>query len=94
LASLEASGSHEVTVMANLAARDVRSTTGSNIKLLEDSSGLNPGEYGTFRMKQELEKKDVVDIPEQDNWRINYLASLLEQRQVQHYEGNVEEETD
>ena len=78
--------------MANLAARDVRSTTGSNIKLLEDLSGLNPWEYGTIRMKQELEKKDVVEIPEQDNWRIAYLASLLEQRQVQHYTGNEEEE--
>ena len=92
LRSLRNSPCHEVTVMANLAARDIRSTTGSNIKLLEESSGLNPWEYGTSHMKQELVKKDVVNIPDQDNWRIGYLASLLEQRQVHHYQGNDEEE--
>ena len=40
--SLRKSPSHEVAVMANLVGRDMRSTTGRNLALLMDSSGLDP----------------------------------------------------
>ena len=90
LRSLRMSPCQEVRVMANLATRDVRSVTGSNARLLENTSGLNPWEFGSSRLKEELQKKETVDVPELDSWRVRYLASLLEQRQVVHY--NVDEE--
>jgi hypothetical protein len=40
--SLRVSPCHEVSVLANIAGRDVRSTTGNNLKLLEELTGLNP----------------------------------------------------
>ena len=92
LRGLRKSPSHEVTVMVNLAAKDIRSTTGSNVRLLEECSGLDPWEYGTTRLKEELVKREEVDIKEQDKWRVGYLARLLEQRQEQHYLGQVEDE--
>ena len=90
--TLRKSPCHEVAVMANLAGRDYRTTTGSNLKLLEESSGLNPWEYSSSRLKEELVKREKVDIPDQDKWRVGYLATLLERRQVAHYQGLEEEE--
>ena len=78
LRSLRKSPSHEVTVMANLAARDLRSTTGSNVRLLQECSGLDPWEYGTARLKEELVKREVVDIMDQDKWRINLVKEVLD----------------
>ena len=90
--SLRKSPSYEVTVMANLAGRDLRSTTGRNLKLLEESSGLNPLEFGSARLKEELVKMEMVQTPDQDRWRVDYLSKLLGQRQVSHYNGDEDEE--
>ena len=88
------SPSHEVAVMANLAGRDIRSTTGKNLALLKESSGLDPWAFGSARLKAELAKNELVDTPPLDQWRVKYLADLLEQRQIHHYMGDkVEEET-
>ena len=92
LRSLRKSPSHEVTVMANLAAKDLRSTTGSNARLLQECCGLDPWLYGPARLKEELLKREVVDILKQDKWRVSYLARLLEQRQMVHYMGDQAEE--
>ena len=35
----------------------------------------------------ELVKKEMVEVPLQDQWRVSYLASLLEKRQVAEYLG-------
>ena len=78
--------------MINIGAKDTRSVTGSNATLLENCSGLNPWEFGSFRLKEELVKNETVDVPEKDSLGVRYLASLLEQRQVVHYQGNEEEE--
>ena len=43
-------------------------------------------------LKEELVKREEVNIKEQDKWRVGYLARLLEQRQEQHYLGQVEDE--
>ena len=81
---------YEVSVMVNLAARDIRSITGSNMRLLVESTGLNPWEFGGRRFKEELLKMEKVAIPEADCWRIRYLAELLEQRQESFYQANEE----
>ena len=88
--SLRKSPSHEVAVMANLVGRDLRSTTGKNLALLRDSSGLDPWVFGSARLKEELDKNLTADIPPEDQWRVRYLGSLLEQRQVKHYMGDKE----
>ena len=85
---LRASPSHEVSVLANIVGRDLRSTTGSNLKLLEDSTGLSPWNYSSTRIKEELVEKEKVEVPAQDKWRISYLSKLLEQKQIAHYMGD------
>ena len=81
----------EVAVMANIVGRDIRSTTGSNLKLLEESSGLDPWVFDSSRLKVELGQREIIDVPEQAQWRIKYLSRLLEQRQNHHYLGEVEQ---
>ena len=88
--SLRKSPSQEVSVMANIVGRDLRSTTGSNLKLLEESSGLNPWTYDSSRIKMELIAREKVVIPEQDAWRIGYLKKLLEERQMFTYSGEMD----
>ena len=46
---------------------------------------MDPWVFGSGRMKQELVKAETVDVPEQDLWRVDYLARRLEERQVLHY---------
>ena len=79
--------------MVNIALRDLRSTTGKNKRLLVDCSGMDPWEFGSSRLKEELSKNELVTILDRDSWRVRYLANLLEQRQHGHYqafEGEVE----
>ena len=90
--SLRKSPSYEVSVMANLAGRDLRSSTGRNLKLLEEYTGINPWVFGSARLKEELLKWEMVETPDQDRWRVDYLFKLLGQRQVSHYNGDEDEE--
>ena len=89
--SLRKSPCQEVVIMANIAARDMRTTTARNLRFLEESSGLNPWEYCSARIKTELVKKEIVEVQQEDQWRVSYLASLLEKRQVAEYMGLEEE---
>ena len=68
----------KVAVLANIVGRDLRSTTGSNLKQLEESSGLSPWIYDLSRLKQELLEKERVIVADQDLRRIEYLGKLLE----------------
>ena len=80
------------TVMANLAGRDLRSTTGMNINYVKECAGLDPWAYGSRRLKDELTKNETAVVPAVDEWRIRYLKDLLEQRQRLHYMGDKEGE--
>ena len=84
---LRRSPSNEVAVLANIVGRDLRSTTGSNLKLLEESSGLNPWIFDSSRLKEELLEEELVIVADQDLWRIKYLGKLLEERQRLNYLG-------
>ena len=57
------------------------------MRFLEESSWLNPWEFCSARIKMELVKKEMVEVPPQDLWRVRYLASLMEKRQVADYMG-------
>ena len=90
--SLLASPSHEVSVVARLAARDARSNLGSNLGLLAERTGLDPWVATHRDIQTALCKADRVDVPEVDVWRVTYLQRLLTQRLQAHYTFNREEE--
>jgi hypothetical protein len=88
---LRFSPSPEVSFMAYMVGRDLRTVLGRNLQLIEEESGLNPSVEDPRKLKAVLYSfKD--DIPVRDAWCLKYLGLLLEQRQEAHYCGLVEEE--
>jgi hypothetical protein len=77
--------------MANIASKYLRSTTGSNLKLVQDSSGLDPWLSSSSQLNKMLHQNDQVMIPMQDKWRVQYLGTLLAQRQELLYIGEGEQ---
>ena len=76
--SLLKSKSDEVKILSNIVARDVRSVTGKNLRLIETETGLDPWKSSPSDIREKLPMKIV---PEQDSWRIPLLCKLLYQRQ-------------
>ena len=89
--SLKVSPSYEVSFMAHLISRDLRSVTGRNLKMVEDETGLSPWRQTPAKFKKALASVKE-DVPATDHWRPGYLGLLLEQRQEAHYGGHQEEE--
>ena len=56
---------------------DIRTTTGSNLKLVEEASGLNPWVFSSTRLKEELIKQEMVEVQAQDARRVSYLVSRM-----------------
>ena len=77
--------------MVNIAGRDIRSTTGRNMKLLEEASGMDPWIFDSSRLKVELAIRETVEVPEPDRWRVKYLDKLMKEKQENHYMGEVEQ---
>ena len=90
--SLRESSTPEVAFMAYLVGRDLRTTTGRNLRLIAEETMLDPWTVSPYLVKKALLGK-ATEIPEGDSWRIPYLRLLLEQRQSAHYGGYEEEET-
>ena len=86
------SPSPEVQIMANLTGRDIRATTGSNLRLLEETSGPDPWSYSSAKLKEKLIQNEIVTVFNHDAWRVSYLARLLERRSELHYLALEEEE--
>ena len=78
---LRTSTCREVSVLANLVARDIRSTTGENVRLLSESSGKIPWCSGSASLRTGVVKTVTVEVPNADKWRIKFLGTLLAQRQ-------------
>ena len=78
--------------MANIASRDLRSTTGSNLRLVQESSGLDPWLSTSSHLKMMLHQNEQVMVPMEDKWRVQYLVTLLAQRQELSYMGEDEAE--
>ena len=89
---LRLSSSPEVSFMAYQVGRDLRTTTGRNLRFISEESGLDPWTASAAMVKKALSEK-VSAVPEGDAWRLPYLGLLLEQRQFAHYAGHGEEET-
>ena len=85
--------SAEVRTVALLCARDMRTTTGRNIHLVEEASGLSVWSSTTAQVRRALIEKETVEVPLEDQWRVPYLRRLLEQRLQFHYSADKENET-
>ena len=81
------SESVEIQVLSRLAARDVRTSLGSNLRAARDESGLDPWVYGGQRMKEALLEHNRDHALEIDKWRIPFLSKLLQQRMILYYNG-------
>ena len=78
--SLRMSACHEVQVLSRYLARDVQSVTGKNLNYIQEATGLNPWVAPQTRLRDALVSGEAVQVPPQDEWRLQYLCSLLRQR--------------
>jgi hypothetical protein len=79
--NLRCSPSKEVAVLANLVSRDIQTTTGSNIRMVEEGSCMSAWDCCQDKLRSAIREKELVDVEVQDQWRIPYLNKLLGQRQ-------------
>jgi hypothetical protein len=63
--------------LARIVSRDAKSTVFKNIQLVEKISGLNPWDYASWRI---LENIQNVAAPPNNDWRMKMLLKLLETR--------------
>ena len=75
--SLKKSACYEVRVLANLTAKDLRTTTGRNLRAVRDASGLDPLNSSSCKIKTAIASRELVDVQPQDQWRTKYLWTLL-----------------
>ena len=87
---LLASPSREVNIMARLVAKDVRTTTAKNIRVLERETGGLGWRSSAQDVRKELSKR-ATPVSDMDSWRIPYLSKLLEQRDKLMYSGEGED---
>ena len=83
--SLLDSPSSEVAVVARLAARDLCSSVGTNLALLQRETGLDPWVVGPGHLQAALLAKERVEVPDRDKWRVPYLERLLAERLQAYY---------
>ena len=61
-------------------ARDDQSTTGRNLRLVQDTAHLDPWTTSTTKLRRALISSEKVEVPLMDRWKLPYLKSLLSQR--------------
>ena len=71
------SASYLVRVLSSLVARDEQSVPGKNNCYVMEASGLNPWCIGYGRLRDALVVGEVVDVLQQDRWRLPYISSEL-----------------
>jgi hypothetical protein len=91
--SLRHSASHEVQVLCRYLARDMQSVTGKNLQLVHDLTNLDPWTTSYGKLKAALVTAEMVEVPQQDKWRLPYLCPLLAQRSEAHSSALEAEET-
>ena len=82
---LRKSASYEVKVLANLTSRDLRTTTGKNLKTVKEASGLDPWTASPTKVKKALIDNEQVEVEPENMWRISYLEKLLRYMQDYRY---------
>ena len=84
--------SAKVRTVALLCGRDLGTTTGRNIRVLEEASGLSVRLSTTRQVRKAVKEMEMVAVPPEDAWRVPYLRKLLEQRLQHHYSADKENE--
>ena len=90
---LRTSTSKEVSTLANLVGRDVQATTGKNIRMIEELSGLSVWNTDQGKLREAVVNDEIVTVEDADMWRIPLLGKLLGQRQELEYLGAELDET-
>ena len=75
------SPSKEVRLLANIVARDPKSTTYKNIKYMEHLTDMSPWDYSGLVIRKKL---PVKQVPEGDKWRVGRITKLLDLRGQKH----------
>ena len=83
--NLRTSPSQEIRILAHLTSRDMLTTTGKNVRTVEEASGLDPWQDSSAKVKVALYTREMVEVEPQAMWRSAYLCSLLRQRQEASY---------
>jgi hypothetical protein len=83
---LRKSKSAPVQFLVNIVARDIRSTTGRNLHLLQTETGLDPWSTSENKFKEAVLREPV---PAEDIWRLPLLCQFLMRRQ--NMETNMED---
>jgi hypothetical protein len=73
---LRKSPSIEVSLIANIVGRDIRTTTGSNLALVREVTVLDPWSCSSGQVRKVLGEVES-EVPAQDHWIIAYLEKLL-----------------
>ena len=77
--NLLTSKSKEVRLLSELVGRDASSTTGRNLIMLEQETGVSSWSSSP-RQVSDILSAVVTPVPEQDEWRLPYLQKLLTER--------------
>ena len=91
--SLLSSPSLEVRIISRLAARDLRSNLGSNLRMMSEETGLDPWQAAPSLMKVRLRESNMTRPPREDLWRLEYLSKLIEARQLAYYNCDKDNES-
>ena len=62
------------------------------MRFLKECCKLDPIAISSAKLKEVLLQNETAEIPPHATWRLQYLASLLEQRQVARYFSQEEKE--
>ena len=84
--SLLTSPCREVSILARLVAKDIRTTTARNMRMIEKETGGLTWAAPGGKIREELATREPA-VPRVDAWRIPYLGRLLEERDVLVYQG-------
>ena len=68
-----------MNIFSELVDRDMGSTTGKNLALLERETGMNLWLSPSWKVSAELDSLKAP-VPFQDIWRLDYLGKLLRER--------------
>ena len=71
---LRGSPSREVATLVNLVARDIRTCTGNNIRMIGEQSGKCPWVDSLTSIRSGIKEAELVKVQEQDSWRFGLLG--------------------
>jgi hypothetical protein len=89
--SLLKSPSAEVSLLANIVARDPSSTTADNISYIREETKLSPWSFSPARIKAALPS---LDVPDKEKWRLGLLSSLLKMRKERYFNSEETKQMD